>query len=167
MPRKVREPFAYSYEHDGSLGIAAYPIGSRSIPRSFHQIGYVRPADGAFLSSPTFDDIEDYGSWERHPSLDEAVDFILWAAIDSLEAHMEKVKMSHGGRAFSDDAGRLRSLKRSSSVARDYSARTAAAMARASRLKLLDAAANMLRVSTYEEVMKTVSEAFAEHVMHA
>lgn len=164
MPRKVREPFAYSFEQDGSLGIAAYPVCSRSVPRNFHHVGYVRPANGAFLSSQTFDDIDDYGSWDRHASLDDAVDFILSVSIAGLEAHISTVGGASDG---SENAVHLRSLRRSASLAREYSVKTAEAMARASRLRLRDAVANMLRASTYDEVMKTVFEVLADHVMGA
>lgn len=159
MPKKVREPFAYHVEHDGSLGISAYPVGSRGErPKRFHHVGYVRPADGAFLSYLTFDDVGDYSSWDRHGTVDEAVDHLLRSCIELLERR----KLTD-----SDDASRLKSLRRSASLAREYSDRTGQAMAWAARQTVLGAVANMLRVSAYEEVMKAVSEALAEHVMRA
>lgn len=159
MSRKVREPFAYHVEHDGSLGISAYPVGSRGAgQKRFHHVGYVRPADGAFLSYLTFDDVGDYSSWDRHETVDEAVDHLLRGCIELLEHRKFK---------DSDDVSRLKSLRRSASMARDYSRRTAQAMEWAAQTALQGAVASMLRVSTYEDVMKTVQDVLASDVMES
>jgi hypothetical protein len=154
MPRKIREPFAFAPEPDGSVAVAAFPHGSRAKTPIFHHVGWIRSAPDGVLSSTTFEEMQDYSMWVRHHSADEAISSLTTALLAI--ASNPKVP---------DEIARVRSLERSLELAPRFSFRATEALASAARGLLREAIANMLRVSTYEDVMRVVSDVLAADVI--
>jgi hypothetical protein len=150
-----KEPFGFVLEPDGSVGIDAYP-SSTDGEGPWHHVGHVRLSpDGTVISSLTFEEPQNYDDWEAHADVDEAVLALLKDCIESIDSkEVEEY-----------DRDRLLSLRRSNLLVRKYSHRVKEALARSAQHALAAAVKNMLRVSTHDEVMKTVSEALVGSVM--
>ncbi len=154
-PRRVPEPFGFTLEPDGSVGVDAYP-SSTGGEGPWHHVGHLRlPEDGSVISSMTFEEPQSYGDWDVHKDVDEAVLALLKDCIEPIDS--EEVE------EWNKD--RLVSLKRSESLAVEYSFRVKEALARSARHVVIAAVKNMLRVSTHDEVTAAVSEALAGSVM--
>ena len=152
MTGKEREPFAYSAEPDGSVCFAAFPFGSKAKNPVFYQVGFMRAApDGSVLASLTFEEPQDYSTWDRFPSVLAAISSITDGVIDGI----------------SQDRAKERALRKALKLLPDYEFRARQALARSARLAVQEAVANMLRVSTYEDVMSAVSEAVALQVIES
>lgn len=149
---KEKEPFGFVLEPDGSVGIDAYP-SSTGGKGPWHHVGHVRYSPGGVvISSLTFEEMQNYDDWETHESVDEAVFALLKDCIESIDVKEH-------------DQDRLDSLKRSSTLVRKYSHRVREALGKSARHVLTAAVKNMLRMSTHDEVMKTVFEALVSSVM--
>ncbi len=151
MTRKQqREPFIYSAELDGSVSFCAFPFGSRAKRPTFYQVGFMRAAsDGSVLASLTFEEPQDYSMWKRFPTV-----------VAAMRSLTEEVM-------WSSDHDRLKkkALRTAVEVLPDYVFRAEQALVQSARFAVREAVTNMLRVSTYEDVMSAVSDAIASQVL--
>lgn len=153
----------FEHEPDGSVGVLALHADRRR--KTAFVIGWIRPSlDGSFLASPTFEEMQQYEEWGSHPTAEDALERLMDWKIQETQNDLD----ARGLKDFEDEeAGKILSLQAAMAAVHETSGKTKRALAASAASAVTEAVANMLLVSSYEDVMAAVSRAIVSGVIES
>jgi hypothetical protein len=155
-------------EQDGSLCLLLIPVGFRKQDEDepVPTLGYVRRDVSGFLSSRDSLEFPDYSAWDRHATVEAAIERLVRDADSETYADIAS-RMDGGEREDPDDADHraLEALERIKFPDVELSRKASGMLVAAARGRVISSVADMLLVSSYDEVMAAVSQAVLQEVL--
>ncbi len=155
-------------EPDGSLCLLLVPVGFRRQDQDepVPTLGYVRRDVSGFLSTRDSIEFPDYSAWDRHATVEAAIEHLVRDADSSTYADIAS-RLDGGEREDPDDADHraLAALERIKFPDAELSRKTAGMLVAAARQRVVSAVADMLLVASYDEAIAAVNQAVLNEVL--